>query len=151
MSTVTLVGTRLAERGTEFVYEGEADGCTGCPYRSQCLNLSVGTKYRITDVRENAQTLECALHDGGVRAVEVEPADVMANIPKKGAFAGSKARLQGPCPYIECPSHEYCEPDGVDLEDEYRIAEILGEPPHDVCHLDRSLELVELEVETDES
>ncbi len=147
MSTVTLIGTRLAEPGTEFVYEGEADGCAGCPYRSQCLNLSIGTKYRITDVRENAQTLECALHDSGVRAVEVRPASVKANIPSKGAFAGSKATLQGPCPYVECPSHEYCEPDGVDLDGEYRIKNILGDPPHDVCHLDRALELVELEVE----
>ncbi len=147
MSTVTLVGTRLAEPGTEFVYHGEADGCAGCPYRSQCLNLSTDTKYRITAVRENAQRLECAMHDDGVRAVEVEPVSVRANIHGKGAFAGSKTTLSGPCPYVECPSHEFCEPDGVEFDEEYRIREILGEPPHDVCHLDRSLELVELDVE----
>ncbi|WP_049925282.1 UPF0179 family protein [Halopiger goleimassiliensis] len=148
MSTVTLVGTRLAEPGTEFVYQGEADGCAGCPYRSQCLNLSTDTTYRVTEVRENAQTLECAMHDGGVRAVEVEPVTaVRANIHGKGAFAGSKTSLPGPCPYVECPSHDYCEPDGVDFDEEYRISEILGEPPHDVCHLDRSLELVELDVQ----
>ncbi len=146
MSTVTLVGTRLAEPGTEFVYQGEADGCAGCPYRSQCLNLSTDTKYRITSVRENAQTLECAMHDGGVRAVEVEPVSVRANIHGKGAFAGSKTTLSGPCPYVECPSHEFCEPDGVEFDEEYRIRKIIGEPPHDVCHLDRSLELVELDV-----
>ncbi len=147
MSTVTLIGTRLAEPGTEFVYHGEADGCTGCPYRSQCLNLELDTKYRITAVRENAQTLNCAMHDGGVRAVEVEPVSVTANITSKGAFAGSKTSLPGPCPYVECPSHEYCEPDGLEFDQEYRIRKSLGDPPHDVCHLDRSLELVELEPE----
>ena len=145
MSTVTLIGARLAEPDTEFVYEGEADGCAGCPYRSQCLNLEVGTRYRVTDVRENAQTLECALHDGGVRAVEVEAVSVNANVPTKGSFAGSKATLAGPCPYVDCPSHAYCVPDGIDLEGEYRIKEVLGDPPHEVCHLDRSLQLVELD------
>ncbi|WIV67450.1 UPF0179 family protein [Natrialbaceae archaeon AArc-T1-2] len=145
MSTVTLIGTRLAEPGTEFVYHGEADACTGCPYRSQCLNLEAETRYRVVDVRENAQTLECAMHDGGVRAVEVEPVAVTANVSSRGAFAGSKASLEGPCPYVECPSHAYCEPDGIDFGTEYRIAAVLGEPPHERCHLDRSLELVELE------
>ncbi|ELY99806.1 hypothetical protein C482_09982 [Natrialba chahannaoensis JCM 10990] len=147
MTTVTLIGSRLADPGTEFVYEGEADGCAGCPYRSQCLNLDTGTKYRVTAVRENAQTLECAMHDGGVRAVEVEPASVRANIPSKGSFAGSKASLSGPCPYVECPSHEFCEPDSVAFDEEYRISEILGDPPHEVCHLDRSLQLVELDMD----
>ena len=145
MSTVTLIGTRLAEPGAEFVYHGEADGCAGCPYRSQCLNLNTGTKYRITSIRENAQTLDCAMHDDGVRAVEVEPVSIEANIASKGAFAGSKTTLSGPCPYVECPSHEYCEPDGLEFDEEYRIRNHVGEPPHEVCHLDRSLELVELD------
>ncbi len=95
MSTVTLVGTRLAEPGTEFVYQGEADGCAGCPYRSQCLNLSPETTYRITDVRENAQTLECAMHDNGVRAVEVEPVSVRANVPSQ-RIRRQQGELTGP-------------------------------------------------------
>lgn len=144
MSTVTLIGDRLAEVGREFVYRGEAPGCEACPYRSQCLNLTAGKRYRITDIRENAQLLDCAIHDGGVRAVEVEPASVRANVPSRGAYAGSKASLAGPCPHTECPSHEFCVPEGVDFETEYRIASVEGEPPHDHCHLDRSLTLVDL-------
>jgi len=66
MTTVTLIGTRLAEVGREFVYHGEASACEGCPYRNQCLNLTEGTKYRVTGLRENAQTLECGVHDDGV-------------------------------------------------------------------------------------
>ncbi|WP_049996704.1 UPF0179 family protein [Halococcus sediminicola] len=143
MSQVTLIGTRLAEVGTEFTYEGEASACEGCPYREQCLNLSEGTKYRVTDVRENAQTLECGVHDTGVRAVEVEPAPVMANVSPKSAYAGSKASLEGPCPHTGCPSHEYCEPAGAEFDTEYRIREVIGDPPHDYCHLDRELSLVE--------
>ena len=147
MTTVTLIGDRLAEKGREFVYGGEAAGCEGCPYRSPCLNLTEGRRYRVTAIRENAQLLDCALHDNGVRAVEVEPAPVRANVAARGAYAGSKAELEGPCPYTECPSHEYCVADGAEFETEYRIADVVGEPPHDYCELDRDLTLVELAVE----
>ena len=149
MATVTLIGDRLAEVGQEFVYQGDAAGCDGCPYRSQCLNLTEGRRYRITELRENAQLLDCAMHDAGVRAVEVEPAPVMANVASRGAYAGSKTELEGSCPYTECPSHEYCVPDGADSETEYRIASVEGEPPHDYCQLDRDLTLVELEAEAE--
>lgn len=143
MSKVTLIGTRLAEEGREFVYRGESPACEGCPYQSQCLNLEEGHRYRITDVRQNTQVLDCAVHDTGVRAVEVEPVGVPVNVPAKGAYAGSKTKLAGPCPHTQCPSHPYCEPLGADFEEEHRIDEIVGDPPHEVCHLDRDLTLVE--------
>jgi len=145
MSTLTLLGTRLADVDQEFVYHGEAPGCEGCPYRDQCLNLTEGVKYRVTEVREGAQTLECAVHDGDVRAVEVEPVPVRANVPADEALAGTSASLEGPCPYVECPSHEYCVPDGVAFVESYRIDEVEGEPPHEHCHLDRELALVTFE------
>ncbi|WP_058366079.1 UPF0179 family protein [Haloparvum sedimenti] len=143
MTSITLVGTRLADVGREFVYGGEAPGCEGCPYRSQCLNLSEGTRYRITGVRDNAQTLECAVHDAGVRAVEVEPTSVPANVPSREAYAGSKTSLAGPCPHTECPSHQYCVPEGADFDEDRKVKQVLGEPPHDTCYLDRDLTLVE--------
>jgi hypothetical protein len=143
MSQVTLIGTRLAEEGREFVYHGAADACEGCPYRDQCLNLQEGVKYEVTDVRRNAQTLECFVHDDGVTAVEVEPVAVRANVLSRNAYAGSRVGLAGPCPHTDCPSHEYCVPDGADFDSEYRIADVLGDPPHDYCHLDRDLTLVE--------
>ena len=143
MPTVTLIGTRLADPGTEFVYGGEATACEGCPYRDQCLNLVEGRKYRVTDVRENASTLDCAVHDTGVTAVEVEPAPVLANVESQEAYAGSAAELPGQCPHTGCPSHEFCEPAGADFDTEYRIDEVVGDPPHDYCMLDRDLTLVE--------
>lgn len=144
MPTITLIGTRLAEEGREFVYQGEAEGCAGCPYRSQCLDLTEGVKYAVTAVRENAQTLDCAVHDDGVRAVEVEPAAVTANVPSTGAYAGSRTSLAGPCPHTSCPSHELCVPDGADFDETYRIQAVRGEPPHEHCELDRELTTVEL-------
>lgn len=147
MSSVTLVGTRLAEVGREFVYGGESSACEGCPYRGTCLDLSEGTRYRIVDVRENTQTLDCAVHDDGVRAVEVEPAPVTVNVPSRTAYAGSTASLAGPCPHTDCPSHEFCVPEGAGFDDERTIQAVVGEPPHDTCALGRDLTLVEFGAE----
>lgn len=144
MSQLTLIGTRLAEVGQSFVYEGPAEACEGCPYRDQCLNLTPGRKYEVTTVRDNASVLDCGVHDTGVQAVEVEPASVQANVASKGAYAGSKTSLEGPCPYTECPSHKYCEPAGAEFDEQYKIESIVGDPPHDYCMLDRDLRLVEL-------
>ncbi|WP_313695530.1 UPF0179 family protein [Halorarum halobium] len=149
MTAVTLVGSRLAEAGAEFVYEGESSACEGCPYRSQCLNLTEGRRYRVTGVRDNTQLLDCAVHDEGVRAVEVEPTGLTACVPSRGAYAGSKASLAGPCPHVECPSHEYCVPLGADFEEERRIDEVRGDPPHETCALDRDLTLVEFSPDGD--
>ncbi|QSG12591.1 putative metal binding protein [Halapricum desulfuricans] len=143
MAQLTLVGTRLAEVGQTFVYQGPAEACEGCPYRDQCLNLTAGRKYEIVTVRENASVLDCGVHDTGVQAVEVEPASIRANVASKGAYAGSKSQLEGPCPYTDCPSHEYCEPAGAAFDEQYTIDEVFGEPPHDYCMLDRDLTLVE--------
>jgi uncharacterized protein (UPF0179 family) len=145
MSTVTLIGTRLASEGEEFVYQGESSACEDCPYRGQCLNLTEGRRYQVTEIRDNTQILDCAVHDTGVRAVEVEPASVTANVPSKAAYAGSKARLAGPCPHVECPSHTYCVPQGANPDEEYRIQEVYGDPPHDFCALDRDLTMVEFD------
>lgn len=144
MATVTLIGTRLAEPGVEFVYQGESPDCEGCPYRGQCLNLTEGVRYRVTNVRESG-TLECAVHDTGVTAVDVEPTSVRATVSSTSAYAGSTAQLEGPCPHTDCPSHPYCEPMGVEFDTPYKIREVIGEPPHDFCMLDRDLTLVEFE------
>jgi uncharacterized protein (UPF0179 family) len=145
MGQLTLIGTRLAREGEEFVYRGETAACEGCPYRDQCLNLTEGRRYRVTDLRENASTLDCNVHDGGVTAIEVEPAPVKANVPSANAYSGSKSKLGGDCPHTGCPSHEYCVPLGASQDTEYRIASVEGEPPHDHCRLGRDLTLVEFE------
>jgi uncharacterized protein (UPF0179 family) len=145
MGTVTLIGTRLADEGTEFVYRGESGACEDCPYRNQCLNLTEGRRYRVTGIRDNASTLDCAVHDGGVTAVEVEPTTVTANVPASEAFVGNKTTLAGHCPHTGCPSHEFCEPAGAEFDVEYRVSEVLGDPPHDHCPLGRELTQVEFE------
>ena len=145
MATVTLIGERHATPGHEFVYLGEAGGCTDCPFRNQCLNLEEGASYRITDVRSNAQSLPCAVHEDDVVAVEVELATRTVNVPSRHAYSGNKTTLAGPCPYVSCPSHRYCRPDGIADDDPLRIVDVHGTPPHETCHLDRDLTHVEVD------
>lgn len=142
MSSVTLIGESLATEGREFVYEGEASGCAECPYRQQCLNLEVGNGYRVTDVRDGAQSLPCAVHADDVVAVEVEPASVAMNVPERQALSGNKTTPAGGCPHVDCPSHGYCLPGGEVITEEHRIVDVIGEPPHETCELDRTLTLV---------
>jgi uncharacterized protein (UPF0179 family) len=68
---------------------------------------------------------------------------VRANVASENAYAGNRTRLEGSCPHVDCPSHEYCVPDGAEMDGEYRIREVVGDPPHEFCALDRDLTLVE--------
>lgn len=144
MATVTLIGERHAEVGHEFVYAGEAEGCVDCPFRNQCLNLEVGQSYRITDVRSNAQSLPCAVHEDDVVAVEVESATRTANVATRHAYSGNKTTIDGPCPHVSCPSHPYCRPDGIDGDDPLRIVDVHGSTPHETCPLGRELSHVDV-------
>jgi len=92
MTQVTLIGTRLATEGQEFVYHGESAACEGCPYRQQCLNLTEGRRYRVIKQREGASTLDCAVHDSGVTAVEVEPVPIQATVSSSSAYLGRRPR-----------------------------------------------------------
>lgn len=143
MGEVTLIGEGIAEPGREFVYEGEAESCADCPYRRQCLNLEPDRRYRINEVREDAQSLPCGVHEDDVIAVEVEEVPVTINVPTRQALSGNRTGLVGACPHVSCPSHEYCVPGGNGFDQEYRIIEVRGDPPHESCALDRDLTQVE--------
>ncbi|MDR0767884.1 MAG: UPF0179 family protein [Methanosarcinales archaeon] len=67
---LTVIGARLAKPGETFFFLGEREECKRCSIRGTCLNLDAGKKYEIVSVR-NSNLLKCALHDGGVLAVDV--------------------------------------------------------------------------------
>ncbi|MDY7081086.1 MAG: UPF0179 family protein [Halobacteria archaeon] len=145
---ITLIGTELAEAGTEFIYQGETEACEGCSHRNNCLNLDEGVRYRVMDVREGGQELDCAIHDGkAVRAVEVAESPVLAQVESKKAFEGSNVTIEeDACDKKDCPAYKFCVPDGFDFGEDYKINEVVGDNPVD-CHYDKSLQLVELDKE----
>lgn len=86
---ITVIGSRLAKPGETFFFLEEREECKRCNIRGTCLNLDSGRKYEIVSVR-NANLLKCALHEGGVLAVEVTNAPIDAYIDSKKAIPGSK-------------------------------------------------------------
>ncbi|MFB6284317.1 MAG: UPF0179 family protein [Halobacteria archaeon] len=142
---ITLVGTSIAEVGMEFIYTGETEACQGCPHRENCLNLKEDVRYRVMNVRDKGQELDCRIHeDGSVKAVEVAESPVLAQVESKKAFEGSNVTIQeDACDKKQCPAYKFCVPDGFDYGENYEIKEIVGDNPVK-CHYDKSLKLVEL-------
>ncbi len=141
--SITLIGVDLARTGVEFIFNGAAAECEACKLRNTCLNLGVGRKYRITGVRGSTEH-KCALHDIGVKAVEVAESPNVVAIDSKKAFSGSKiTHKQSECATGDCTIYELCHPSGVENGEKLVISAVIGDLP-ETCVEGKSLKLVEL-------
>jgi len=128
-STITLIGTRLAKIGNEFIFYGPTPDCEDCKLKNTCNSLETGNRYKITGVRDE-QVHACAVHDTGVYAVEVVPAPTIALVESKMAFNGSKIVYEPPdCDEVDCPEYDRCHSVGLKSGDKYTIVEMLKEEP----------------------
>lgn len=126
MATVTLIGENLAKKGLEFIFLGPLTKCRDCKLRNACFNLEANRMYRIKDVRDTVH--ECGIHEGKVRAVEVEKIPIEAVIPSKMAVEGTTVRYSPePCLNLGCKYYTLCNPIGLKEGSKYRIVEIKGE------------------------
>ena len=140
---ITLIGTRLAKVGNEFIFKGAAKECEPCKFNKTCLGLNQGSKYRIVNLRNSAR-LECFVHDSGVCAVEVIEAPIRIAIESRKAIKGSKiAYEQLSCNYPDCDNFVLCHPAGIKAGDKFSIIEVeddLEEP----CNKNYQLKVVEI-------
>lgn len=121
---LTLVDSKLAEVGYEFVNYGEAEECRDCGLAKACLNLESGRKYRVINTRKKEH--ECKIA-GRATVVEVEECDMVAAIDQKKVFAGSKITFEPiPCDNIFCKNMKHCRPDGINKGDACKIIDSLG-------------------------
>ncbi|HLB71003.1 MAG: UPF0179 family protein [Candidatus Methanoperedens sp.] len=124
---ITLIGTKLAKVGTEFIFRGIARECEPCKLNKTCLGLNVGSKYRITGLR-NGGTLECFIHDSGVCAVEVIETPIVMGIESRKAIKGSKIIYEPvACNILTCENYRICRPGGLKRGDKFTIANVVGE------------------------
>ncbi len=140
--TITLIGSRLAKPGTQFIFRGPAAECEKCKLKNVCLNLARNKKYQVVAVR-NGNEHDCNLHDASVRAVEVTPCPVIVYIESRKAFNGSRIVYEEPKCETTCPSYALCHPQGLVSGDKYTIAEVLDEVPG-ACEKGLTLKKVEL-------
>ncbi|MDY6964563.1 MAG: UPF0179 family protein [Halobacteriota archaeon] len=142
-TNVTLIGTKLAKIGNEFIYKGSSVECDSCKLKNSCLNLFIGKRYRILGLRGGTEH-DCPIHDSGVVAVEVIESPVFTAIESRRAFNGSKIFFEHiQCDNKDCNAYELCHPTGLNDGDRYTISKVIGDISDD-CSKDLSLKLVEL-------
>jgi len=140
--TITLIGSKLARPGTQFIYRGPAAECEKCKLKNVCLNLVKNKKYQVAALRSGSEH-ECFLHDTSVRAVEVIPCPIIVTIESRKAFNGSKIVFEEPRCETSCTSYALCHPPGLVSGDKYTIAEVFGDAP---CTCQKGLTLKKVEL-----
>jgi len=121
----TLIGTKLAKEGVEFIYCGPLPECIDCRFKKTCHNsLELGTRYVINSVRSNKYP--CKIHSEGVKIVEIAPVNEMTiTIPSKNALEGLTLSHDNKlCENILCKNYIMCNPDGI--PNKYKIVKIIN-------------------------
>jgi uncharacterized protein (UPF0179 family) len=124
MKKLTLVDSKMAKVGYEFVNYGEAEECKECKLAKACLNLESGRKYRVTNTRDKEHDCKIA---GKATVVEVEECDVAAALDQKKVFIGSKITFEPiSCDNILCKNMKHCKPDGLERGNACKILDAAG-------------------------
>ena len=141
IAIITLIGSRLAKPGVEFVYRGAVADCEKCKLKNSCINLEKDKKYKVVTIR-NGLDLECLVHDECVHAVVVSLCPVIVAIESRKAFNGSKLVYESPQCEKECPAFEECHPQGLANGEKYTISDVFG----DVIDCQKGLTLKKVEL-----
>lgn len=123
---ITLCGLRQAQPGFRFVHLGPTKQCLGCDLLRFCQGrLQEGRIYVVVALRQ--KVFPCAVHEGGVRAVEVEEATVQAVVPVRLAIEGAVILFnQQECDMQSCPSSRECHPVGLFNGDRCQVLSLLA-------------------------
>lgn len=140
---ITLIGTRLAKVGNEFIFKNAAKECQPCKFNKTCLSLNSGSRYKIVSIR-NSTRLECFVHDFGVFAVEVIEAPIRMAIESRKAIKGSKIVFElPPCNFQDCENYPLCRPSGIRPGDKLSIVDVEDEIIES-CRKGYSMKIVEV-------
>ena len=140
---VTIVGSVFAHEGAEFVYVGKSAECESCKVAKVCHNakLKEGKRYKVVAVRRTKH--ECAVHEGGAKAVEVVETIITAVIPTSQATRRTRITYTPVCDDMFCKGYAFCHPDGLTEKSRYVVLEVLG--PYSECPKGKkNLKLVEM-------
>ncbi|GFO97124.1 hypothetical protein ig2599ANME_1324 [groundwater metagenome] len=124
---ITLIGTKLAKVGNEFNFKGGAKECEPCRLNKTCLGLNIGSRYRITALR-NGGKLDCFVHDSGVCAVEVIEQPVEISVESRKAIKGSSIVYEpSSCNIAGCVNYITCRPSGLRRGDKFTVVKVSGD------------------------
>ena len=144
---ITLIGIKLARINGTFLFTGPTDECKNCDksIKSVCIqNLEKGCIYEIINLRDIIHP--CAVHEGGVRVVEVQKAPIKVALEAKFVYEGAVISYYiSDCDEVSCKNYKYCKPIGIVKEGKYKITRVFGNISHP-CSKGKSLKLVELKL-----
>ncbi len=140
---ITLCGKDWAKIGVEFTFLGGKSECENCKVKRTCLRLRESAKYKIVGLRDGT-VQECALHDGGVVAVEVVELPILALLDSRKAVAGAKIKFDGKnCQLLDCTMYNLCHPVELKNGDVVIVEKVIGDSPG-ICEKGYSVKVVEL-------
>ncbi|MFQ6124732.1 MAG: UPF0179 family protein [Candidatus Heimdallarchaeota archaeon] len=110
VSAITIVGSKMAKEGLQFIFSGPTTACKDCKLFRVCMtNLEPNRLYEITKVR--AVDHKCSIHEDGVKTVEViEPPQTLI-VKSRLAIEGVILTWQPPgvdCSNLTCPHWDQC-------------------------------------------
>ncbi len=135
---LTLVGATQAKVGFKFIHYGFAESCLSCQLRKVCIeNLEPGRIYEVVNVREMEHP--CALHENGVRAVEVVLSPVQTALESKQAIKGATLTYKQVDCNLECSNVDLCKPTVLKSGDKCIVENVDGDI---VCLIGKKLKIV---------
>ena len=144
---ITLIGSKIAKTGNEFIYYGILEDCESCRFKKICHDgLIVGKRYKILSVR--SANHPCKVHESGVKVVEIEPSkDIVLIVESRKALEGlTLSHRDVQCNNMLCENYDLCHPEGINGK--YRISKVYDEKIK--CPKGYSLKKVEVSPINDE-
>ncbi len=141
-SKVTLVGEKISNVGSEFIFMGSTPECEKCNFSNTCMNLSESRKYRVV-ARKKEDVRECTLHEEGVVAVDVIESPLIIAVESAKAFEGSSMNFSPiECKKRRCSMYRVCKPEGLEEGEKFKIDNVVGDMIID-CEEEKDLKIVE--------
>ena len=125
-SIITIIGKEQARPNFKFIFNGYSRDCKVCKYSKACLNnLEAGRIYSIVKITK--KDLECKLHGGKGRVVEVFEEDIEGAIEARMAIQDALIEFNPiSCDLLACETYKKCAPLGLIDGDKCKIIKITG-------------------------
>lgn len=139
MTSITIIGEKLAKKDEEFIFIGPQSDCKNCKLKNICFNLKQYHRYKITNVRDKRHS--CTVHDGDAIVVEVEEQPIETSIDKKYTKGSAITVEENECDEKLCSYYEVCTNKAVEPGKKYTITEVFETIP---CLKERAIQRVTL-------
>ena len=123
---ITIIGKEQARTNFKFIFHGHSNDCKVCKYNKACLSkLEAGRIYVI--IRTTKKDLECKLHGGKGRVVEVIEETVEGVVDARMAIQDVLIEFNPiGCNRLTCKNYKKCVPSGLIDGDKCKVIKIIG-------------------------